>query len=50
MRESDYSKICAEISQNLLQIQEPTKSETKLTIKKVCTKYALSRIPKNYEI
>jgi len=41
---------CIEISQNLLVIPEPTKKKVKAEIKKICSKYALERIPKNYEI
>jgi len=33
-----------------LQIVEPTKSQAKSEIKRVCSKYSLDRIPKNYEI
>ena len=50
MKNSNFSKACSEISQSLLQIIEPTKKQTKLEIKKICTKYSLERIPKNYEI
>ena len=44
------SKACDEITQNLLTIQEPSKKQVKAEIIKICTKYALDRIPKNYEI
>ena len=50
MKNSNFSKACREISQNLLQISEPTKNYTKLEIKRICTKYSLDKIPKNYEI
>ena len=50
MKNSNFSKACREISQNLLQITEPTKSNAKFEIKRVCTKYSLDKIPKNYEI
>ena len=50
MKNSNFSKACNEISQSLLQIIEPTKKQTKLEIKKICTKYSLERIPKNHEI
>jgi elongator complex protein 3 len=44
------SKACGEITQNLLTIQEPSKKQVKEEIIKICTKYALERIPRNYEI
>ena len=44
------SKACDEIIQNLLTIQEPNKKQVKEEIIKICTKYALERIPRNYEI
>ena len=44
------SKACTEITKNLLTINEPTKKQVKEEIIKICTKYALERIPKNYEI
>ena len=50
MKDSTFSKACNEISQCLLQISEPTKIQTKTEIKRICTKYSLDRIPKNYEI
>ena len=50
MKDSTFSKACTEISQCLLQISEPTKIQTKTEIKRICTKYSLDRIPKNYEI
>ena len=50
MKNSTFSKACTEISQCLLQISEPTKIQTKTEIKRICTKYSLDRIPKNYEI
>ena len=45
-----FSQACVEISQNLLSIQDATKDQIKSQIKKICTKYALERIPKNHEI
>ncbi|HXV67213.1 MAG TPA: tRNA uridine(34) 5-carboxymethylaminomethyl modification radical SAM/GNAT enzyme Elp3 [Nitrosopumilaceae archaeon] len=48
--ESLFSKACFEISQNLLAVTSPTKNEVKKQIKKICTKYSLGRIPRNYEI
>jgi len=50
MKNSNFSRACSEISQSLLEIIEPTKKQTKLEIKKICTKYSLERIPKNHEI
>ena len=41
------SKACNEITQNLLTIQEPSKKQVKEEIIKICTKYALERIPRN---
>lgn len=45
-----FSQACVEISQNLLSIQDATKDQIKSQIKRICTKYALERIPKNHEI
>jgi len=50
MKKINFSRACSEISESLLQIVEPTKSQAKSEIKRVCTKYSLDRIPKNYEI
>ena len=50
MKNSNFSRACSEISQSLLEIIEPTRKQTKLEIKKICTKYSLERIPKNHEI
>ena len=44
------SKACSEITQNLLSINEPSKNQVKEEIRKICAKYALERIPRNYEI
>ncbi|QLH06404.1 elongator complex protein 3 [Nitrosopumilus ureiphilus] len=44
------SKACSEITQNILTINEPSKKQVKEEIIKICTKYALERIPRNYEI
>ncbi|MCH1608078.1 MAG: radical SAM protein, partial [Nitrosopumilus sp.] len=44
------SKAYTEITQNLLTIQDPSKKQVKEEIIKICTKYSLDRIPKNYEI
>lgn len=48
--DSIFSKACSEITHNLLDIENPTKKQVKSEIKKICTKYALERIPRNYEI
>lgn len=45
-----FDRACGEISHNLLEIEAPTKNQVKSQIKKICTKYALERIPKNHEI
>jgi len=50
MKNTNFSNACREISQSLLQITEPTKNHTKSEIKRICTKYSLDKIPKNYEI
>ncbi len=46
----DFQRACNEITQSLLLVENPSKSQVKAKIKKVCSKYALDRIPKNYEI
>ena len=46
----EFYRACTEISQNLLTIPQPNKSEVKKEIKKICSKYSLERIPRNYEI
>ncbi len=48
--ESVFAKACYEITQNLLMVEEPTRQKAKIEIKKVCAKYSLERIPRNYEI
>ncbi len=48
--DSVFSKACSEITQNLLTINEPSKKQVKQEIIKICAKYALERIPRNYEI
>jgi elongator complex protein 3 len=48
--DSPIAKACSEITQNLLMINEPSKKQVKEEIIKICTKYALERIPRNYEI
>ncbi len=47
---SEFFRACSEISQNLLTIEKPNKNEVKREIKKICSKYSLERIPRNYEI
>lgn len=47
---SEFYRACSEISQNLLTISQLNKSEVKREIKKICSKYSLERIPRNYEI
>ena len=48
--ETLFSKACCEISQNLLTEIAPSKKKVKAEIKKICSKYSLERIPRNYEI
>ena len=48
--DSIFSKACNEITHNLLTIEHPTKKQVKSEIKKICAKYSLERIPRNYEI
>ncbi len=48
--DSIQSKAYTEITQNLLTIQDPSKKQVKEEIIKICTKYSLDRIPKNYEV
>ena len=50
MLKDEFLDACYEISQELLKINEPTKNQTKIEIKRICNKYSLERIPKNYEI
>src|SRR3972149_9415282 len=45
-----FGNACVEISQNLLAMTNPTKNDVKKEIKKICVKYSLDRIPRNYEI
>ncbi len=47
---STFTKACVEISKNLLLVQVPSKKKVKSEIKKICAKYSLERIPRNYEI
>src|SRR3990172_8874647 len=45
-----FGNACIEISQNLLALKNPTRNDVKKEIKKICVKYSLERIPRNYEI
>ena len=45
-----FEDACVEISQNLLVMTNPTRNDVKKEIKKICVKYALERIPRNYEV
>ena len=45
-----FEVACLEISKNLLAISNPTNHDVKREIKKICIKYSLERIPRNYEI
>ncbi|MDE1829470.1 MAG: tRNA uridine(34) 5-carboxymethylaminomethyl modification radical SAM/GNAT enzyme Elp3 [Thaumarchaeota archaeon] len=45
-----FEDACREISRNLLAIQEPTSKDVKREIKRICVKYSLERIPRNYEV
>lgn len=45
-----FEDACVEISQNLLVMANPTKNDVKKEIKKICVKYSLERIPRNYEV
>lgn len=45
-----FSRACSEISKNLLTVPTLTKKDVKTEIKKICAKYSLERMPRNYEI
>ncbi|MEX1052774.1 MAG: radical SAM protein, partial [Nitrosopumilaceae archaeon] len=45
-----FEDACLEISQNLLAMSNPTRSDAKREVKRACVKYSLERIPRNYEI
>jgi len=45
-----FEQACFEISRNLLAITNPANKDVKKEIKKICIKYSLERIPRNYEI
>lgn len=48
--DSEFSKACNEITQDLLTFTKPNKKQVKQVIKKICAKYSLERIPRNHEI
>jgi len=48
--EISFEDACREISQNLLAIGSPTSKDAKKEVKRICIKYSLERIPRNYEI
>ncbi len=48
--EISFEDACKEISQNLLAIASPTSKDVKREVKRICVKYSLERIPRNYEI
>ena len=48
--DSVFFKACDEITHNLLTISKPNKKQIKEEILKICSKYALTRIPRNHEI
>jgi elongator complex protein 3 len=48
--EIEFGDACREISQNLLAIPLPTSKDVKKAVKRICIKYSLERIPRNYEI
>jgi len=45
-----FEDACKEISHSLLAIIEPTNRDVKREVKRICVKYSLERIPRNYEI
>lgn len=45
-----FEQACKEISESLLALDEPTSKDVKREVKRVCVKYSLQRIPRNYEI
>lgn len=48
--ETTFEDACKEICQNLLAMPNPTSNDVKKQVKRICTKYSLERIPRNYEI
>ncbi|MGI0065581.1 MAG: tRNA uridine(34) 5-carboxymethylaminomethyl modification radical SAM/GNAT enzyme Elp3, partial [Nitrosotalea sp.] len=45
-----FEDACKEICHSLLTIPSPTDKDVKKEVKRICIKYALERIPRNYEI
>lgn len=45
-----FDDACREISRNLLSLPHPTNKDAKREVKRICVKYSLERIPRNYEI
>lgn len=45
-----FEDACKEISSSLLAMPDPTPRDVKREVKRICTKYSLERIPRNYEI
>ena len=45
-----FAIACGEIRRNLLETDCSTKRQARAEIKKICAKYSLDRIPRNYEI
>jgi len=48
--EVTFENACKEISNNLLSLTNPTDKDAKREVKRICIKYSLERIPRNYEI
>ncbi len=48
--DADFEMACSEITQNLLEVENPSKGTVKAEIKRMCAKYSLGRIPRNHEI
>jgi elongator complex protein 3 len=48
--EITFDEACKEICGNLLSIANPTNKDVKREVKRICVKYSLERIPRNYEI
>lgn len=46
----DFGSACSEITRSLLSITNPSKTQAKNEIRRICAKYALARIPKNHQI
>jgi len=45
-----FEDACREISSSLLSLPHPTSRDVKREVKRICVKYSLDRIPRNYEI